>query len=102
MKRFITHIIGNTLGLYLISQILQGISFSGKIIELFLVGFILGIINFTIKPIIKFFSMPFIVLSLGLFIIVINMAMLKLVTILTPTLTIIDLYSLFGGHYCLV
>ncbi len=95
MRRFITHIIGNILGLYLIIQLIQGVSFKGELIELALVGFVFGLINFTIKPIIRFFSFPFIILTFGLFAIIINMAMLKILTIITPNLVIIDLYTLF-------
>lgn len=95
MRRFISHVIGNVLGLYLIVQLMQGVSFHGEIAELVLVGFILGLINFILKPIIRFFSMPFIILSLGLFAILINMAMLKILTIAAPNLVIIDLFTLF-------
>lgn len=95
MRRFLTHIISNTIGLYLLAQLMSGVAFAGEAAELVLVGLVLGLINFTIKPVVKFFSMPFIILSFGLFLIVINMAMLKILTILAPNLIITDLFSLF-------
>ncbi len=43
-----------------------------------IVALVLGLINAIIKPILVFFSMPFIVVTLGLFLLIINGAMLYL------------------------
>jgi putative membrane protein len=43
---------------------------------LLLVALILGIVSSFVKPIVTFFSIPFIILTLGLFLLVINALML--------------------------
>lgn len=47
-------------------------------IALVLVALIFGVINAFVKPILKLFSLPFIILTLGLFLLVINAALLLL------------------------
>ena len=52
---------------------------SQVILTLLLLGALFGIVNAVIKPVVRFFSLPFIVLTLGLFALVVNAFMLKLV-----------------------
>ena len=62
--------------------IFPGISVGGdsttdRAITLLIVGAILGVINAVVAPIIKLLSLPFIILTLGLFLLLINALMLK-------------------------
>src|SRR3954468_22507666 len=47
-----------------------------KLVPLLLVSLILGVVSSFVKPIVTFFSIPFIILTLGLFLLVINALML--------------------------
>ena len=47
-----------------------------RLIPLLLVALILGLVSALVKPIVTFFSIPFILLTLGLFLLVINALML--------------------------
>ena len=49
-----------------------------RLLSVLLVAIVFGLINAVIKPVAKFFSFPFIVLTLGLFTIVVNALMLQL------------------------
>ena len=49
-----------------------------QVIALVIVALIFGVINAFVKPILKLFSLPFIILTLGLFLLVINAALLLL------------------------
>jgi putative membrane protein len=51
---------------------------SKKLGTIVLVAALFGLINAFIKPVLKFFSLPFIILTLGLFSLVINALMLQL------------------------
>ena len=63
----------NSLGLIIAAGTIGSISFEQKRISVILTaGLILAIINAVIKPAVVILSLPFIVLSLGLFIVVIN------------------------------
>ena len=49
-----------------------------QVIALVIVALIFGVINAFVKPVLKLFSLPFIILTLGLFLLVINAALLLL------------------------
>lgn len=59
--------------------IVGGLEFDGSWWNLVLIGLILGVINASIKPVLKILSIPVIVLTLGLFLLVINWALFALV-----------------------
>ena len=65
-------IAGNSLGLYLASRWVENFFFSGGYVSYLTAGLFLAFLNFTLKPILKMASGPVILLTLGLFIIVIN------------------------------
>ena len=70
------------------AQLLDGIRFSGategqaeiedKIVPVLLVALILGLVTAFVKPLITLLALPAVLLTLGLFLLVINAAMLKL------------------------
>lgn len=86
--RFLTWLATNVAALAVALWLVPGIWLAGptsgseefkhKIGPLIVVALILGIINYFVKPIVKVLSLPFIILSLGLFLLVINAAMLGL------------------------
>lgn len=78
----------NAIGLYLVAQFIDGFSITENRWELFQLGFWLGMANFFLKPILKLISLPLIILSLGLFTILINTAMLLLLDHFSQNLTI--------------
>lgn len=57
---------------------LPGIRLDGGLEQLLVVAVILGFVNAIVRPILKFFSCGIIVLTLGLFLLVINAALLLL------------------------
>lgn len=48
-----------------------------RLVTIFLVALVFGIVNAVIKPLLTFFSLPMIVLTLGLFTVVINALLLE-------------------------
>ncbi len=95
--RFIVQILTNGLAIFLADYLLPGFVFEGDILTLFIAGLILGLINFFIRPILKLISAPLIVLSLGLFILVINMGLLWLLEYFVNELTITGLWTYLWG-----
>jgi putative membrane protein len=61
-----------------------GIHYQGGIAYLLLGGLVLGLINLLVKPIVTVLSLPLIVVTLGLFYLVINGLMLYLAALLMP------------------
>ncbi|MDO8557080.1 MAG: phage holin family protein [Candidatus Jorgensenbacteria bacterium] len=86
--RFILHTIGNAIGIYVASYFIQGFSFVGDFLSLIVAAAILAVIQAILKPILKLFLGPLIVLTLGLFSIVINALLLIILDFLSKDLTI--------------
>jgi putative membrane protein len=81
--RWLLRLVVNAAALAIATWILSGISLTGsnttrKIITLLVVALIFGILNAIIKPLFALFTAPLILLTLGLFLIVINACMLLL------------------------
>jgi putative membrane protein len=82
--RALLQIVLNGVGVYIASQLIPGIHYSGSWGYLLVVGLVIGIVNLLVKPIVTFFSFPLIILSLGLFFLVINGLMLWLAAKFLP------------------
>lgn len=93
--RFIIRIIANTAGILIAVNFVPGVIFKGDWLNLAIVGLILAIANSIIKPILKFITGPLIVLTFGLFLLIINIAILWLVDWFVPELTIIGILAYF-------
>ena len=81
--RFVVWILVNVLALGAAALLFDGIAVTGadrsdQIVTLVIVGAIFGVITTFVKPVVQLFSLPFIVLTFGLFLIVINALMLLL------------------------
>jgi putative membrane protein len=86
--RFLAWLITNALALAAAAWLFDGISFDGpsqgsaeiqeKLLPLLGVALILGLVSATVKPVLTFLSLPVVILTLGLFLILINAAMLAL------------------------
>jgi len=87
--KMILAIIINAVALMIASELLQTFyieSFSYAII----VSIIMTLLNFTIKPILTLFSIPFIMITFGLFIFIINAFILILAQTFTSDVFIMD------------
>ncbi|WP_217207672.1 phage holin family protein [Streptomyces sp. AC550_RSS872] len=83
MKNFVVKTIANAgalaVAVWLIDKItLTGDSTGKKIGTLLIVALIFGLVNFVVKPIVKLLSLPLLILTLGLFTLVVNALMLLL------------------------
>ncbi len=79
MIGFLIRILGNSIALYAAYYFVTGFIINGGIKEFLLAGILLGLLNKIVKPPIKLLTMPLIILTLGLFLVVINALMLWLV-----------------------
>lgn len=81
--RFLLAVVCNALGL-LATTIVPGITFRGSFLQLLLAGAILGVFNFFVRPLAVLVSIPFLVVTLGLFYFVLNGILLWLAAKLIP------------------
>ena len=62
------------------------------------IGLLFGVVNAVVGPVLRLLSLPFVVLTLGLFLLVINAALLGLTALLTDRLTVDGfITALLGG-----
>lgn len=59
-------------------KVVDGLSFEGGLVALVLVALILAAVNAVVKPVVKLFSLPLVILTLGLFLLIVNAAMFGL------------------------
>lgn len=88
LKFILVRLLINAVSIWAADWLIEGIRFEGTLLGMVVVALLFGLINAIIKPIVKFFSFPFIILTLGLFTLVINALMLMLTAALTPILTV--------------
>jgi putative membrane protein len=66
----------NAAALWVATQVVDGISFTGDVLTLLGVSLVFGVLNVVVRPILKLLTCPFIILTLGLFTFVLNAVML--------------------------
>jgi len=84
MMRALLQIVLNGVAVLIAANVGIGITYTGSWPGLLLVGLVIGLVNLIVKPIVTFFSFPLIVVTLGLFYLVINGLMLYLAAWLLP------------------
>ncbi len=97
MKRILVRVGINAVALWVASELIGGITLAEGLGKILLVAAIFGVVNAFLRPIAKLLSLPVIILSLGIFIIVINAFMLLITDWLTASLEIEGFGSAFWG-----
>lgn len=75
---FLLRLLINAAALWVAIQLVDGIEHRGSWWSLLFVALVFGLLNASIRPLLKLLSLPIIILTLGLFIFVINALMLLL------------------------
>ena len=80
IKKVLIGIFLNGLALYLLTMLVEEIVYTGGFKFFVIGGIVLGLINYFIKPVIKILSLPFVILTAGIFLIAVNAFVLWLLT----------------------
>lgn len=78
MTKFIIRVAINAVGLYAAVWLIPGIDYLGDWTGILWLALIIGLLNALVRPLLKFLTCPLIILTLGLFTLVINTVMLLL------------------------
>lgn len=84
------------LGLWVASEIFSGLSFDSAS-QLIVAALLLGIVNAFVRPLAFILTLPLTVLTLGLFLLVLNAAMVGLVAWLVPGFEIAGFWTAVGA-----
>ena len=96
MEVFILQVVVVGLLLYVVSKIVPGIEIDG-VGHALLAGLVLGIVNALIRPLLVILTLPITILTLGLFLLVINALMLRLAAALVPGVRVRSFGAAFLG-----
>jgi putative membrane protein len=78
----------NTVALFVATWLLSGLSYGSDWWALLIAGLVFTIVNFFVKPVLAILSIPFIIVTFGIFYFLINVFMLYLTHWIVPQFTI--------------
>ena len=84
--RFLIRFLTNAAALWVATRIVPGVTFSGGWMPFLAVALVLAVINATLRPLVKVLTCPLILLTLGLFALVVNGLMLWLASSVSQSL----------------
>ena len=96
MAGFILRALIAALGLWAATGMLDGFTINSPF-TLVIAGLLLGVVNAIVRPFALLLSLPALLLSLGLFLLVVNAAMLGLVALMLPGFHIAGFWTAVGG-----
>jgi putative membrane protein len=95
VEKVIVKVLVNAVAILVAAAVLDGVrlvtpgeTLGRKVLTLIVVGAIFGLVNAVVKPIVKLFSLPFYILTLGLFAFIVNAVMLEIVSWISDKLNI--------------
>jgi putative membrane protein len=96
MLRFIVQFLVTAVGLWLASRLVPGVAFTDTT-TLLLAAVVLGIVNAIVRPILVVLTFPITVVTLGLFLLVVNAATIGLTAVLLDGFAVNGLWPGIGA-----
>ena len=84
--RFLLRLLICATALWVAVQLVPGIQYQGGVLPLLGVALVFGVLNAVVRPVLTLLSLPFLILTLGLFTFVLNAIMLMLTSSLSTRL----------------
>jgi putative membrane protein len=84
LTRLVLLLVANVIALWVAEQLVDGLKIDHVWPTLIIAGAVLGLLDWLVKPIIKLLALPLVIITLGLILIVINAAILGIMALLVP------------------
>jgi putative membrane protein len=84
LMRFLVRWAANAVALYVAAALLTGIAYGDSGWTLLVAAAVFTLVNMWLRPVVRLLSLPFIILTLGLFLFVVNVLMLYVTDWLVP------------------
>jgi len=97
LKRILFSWVVNFLGLWVAASLSSGISYHDQLKVLFIASLIFGLVNSFIRPVVIILSLTAIVLTYGLFTLVVNTLMLYITSFFYPRFQVKSVWSAVGA-----
>ncbi|HMK56527.1 MAG TPA: phage holin family protein [Dissulfurispiraceae bacterium] len=88
MEHMLLRLVINALSLAAAIKMISGITYTGEWWKILIVAAVFGLVNALIKPVVQLFTFPLIILTLGLFTLIINATMLAVTAALSGPLNL--------------
>ena len=88
MTRLVGRLLVVAAAVWIVAAVVPGIAVQPGVGNYLLIAVIFSVVNVTVRPVLKLLSFPLLLLTLGLFLVVINAAMLGLTAALTDRLAV--------------
>jgi putative membrane protein len=95
--RLLLRFIGNIAAIWLAAQLFGGFTYGGELGTLLAAAAALTLVNWLVKPLITLLAIPFIVLTLGIALFFVNLAMLELAAALVHGFAIDGFWTAVGA-----
>jgi len=92
LVRFIVRALIGAVGLWLAASLIKGVDYD-SITTLLIAAVLLGVVNALVRPVVFVLTLPVTIVTLGLFLLVVNAAMIGLVAWLLKGFTVDGLWS---------
>jgi putative membrane protein len=86
--RFVMRLVVTAIALWAATRLVSGITFHGNWLGLAGVALVFGVLNAIVRPVLTFLAFPLLIVTLGLFTLVLNAVMLMLTSALSSKLGI--------------
>jgi putative membrane protein len=86
MKAFLLRFLATAAGIFVAVKLLPGLHFQGTALQLAGVALVFGVVNAFLKPLLSILTCPLILLTLGLFTLVVNAVLLLITAYLSQRL----------------
>jgi putative membrane protein len=83
---FVVRLLVNAAALWVATRIVSGVTYTGGVLPILAVALVFGIVNAILKPVAIILTFPILIVTLGLFTLVINGVMLLLTSKLSDSL----------------
>lgn len=97
--RIILRIVINAIALWVAASLIDDITLSDDLPSVIVVAVVFGLVNAFIRPIARLISFPFLVLTLGLFTLVVNAIMLQITDALTSGIDVDGIWAAILGAF---
>ena len=84
--KFIVRLLVNAAALWVATRVVPGVTYAGDTMPFLGVALVFGVVNAFVGPAVKLFALPLIVLTLGLFLLVVNGLLLWLTSAVSGSL----------------
>jgi putative membrane protein len=98
LGKFVVRVIFGALGLWIASKLVTGIHVHDAT-ALILAALLLGVVNAFVRPIVFVLTLPLTIVTLGLFLLIVNAAMILLVSLIVPGF---EVHGLVAGIFAAV